>query len=88
MSGRIARPADRKHCEQEITLANNANKEAQDRAEASFKKEQRARDGAKAMAEYTAAGIAAREKTARLRALRLAKQAAETAAETGKKPSP
>lgn len=69
-------------------MANNANKEAQDRAEASFKKEQRARDGAKAMAEYTAAGIAAREKTARLKALRLAKQAAETAPEAGKKPSP
>jgi hypothetical protein len=88
MTGRTARPADRKHCEQEITLANNANKEAQDRAEASFKKEQRARDGAKAMAEYTAAGIAAREKTARLKALRLAKQAAEAAPEAGKKPSP
>jgi hypothetical protein len=69
-------------------LANNSSKEAQDRAEASFKKEQRARDGAKAMAEYTAAGIAAREKTARLKALRLAKQAAETASEAGKKPSP
>jgi hypothetical protein len=88
MSGRTARPADRKHCEQEITLANNSNKEAQDRAEASFKKEQRARDGAKAMAEYAAAGIAAREKTARLKALRLAKEAAETAPEAGKKPSP
>jgi hypothetical protein len=40
----------------EVLLATNS-KEAQDRAEASFKrKEQRARDGAEAMAEYEAAG--------------------------------
>ena len=60
-------------------MANNSNnsKQTHDRAEASFKKEQRAQDGAKAMAEYEAAGVAAREKTARLKALRLAKEAAE-----------
>jgi hypothetical protein len=40
-------------------------------------KEERARDGAKAMAEYLAKGRAVREKTARLRALRLAKEEAE-----------
>jgi len=58
----------------EVLLATNS-KEAQDRAEASFKrKEQRARDGAKAMAEYEAAGVALRKKTARLKALRLAKE--------------
>jgi hypothetical protein len=57
-------------------LANNS-KEARDRAEASFKKqEQRAREGAKAMAEYEAEGRAMREKTARLKSLRMAKQAA------------
>lgn len=47
------------------------------RAEASFKKEERAKDGAKAMMEYRADSRAVLEKTARLRALRLAKEAAE-----------
>jgi hypothetical protein len=57
-------------------LANNS-KETRDRAEASFKKqEQRAREGAKAMADYEAEGRAMREKTARLKSLRMAKQAA------------
>jgi len=52
-------------------------KETRDRAEASFKKqEQRAREGAKAMADYEAEGRATREKTARLKSLRLAQQAA------------
>lgn len=52
-------------------------KEARDRAEASFKKqEQRAREGAKAMADYEAQGRATREKTARLKSLRMAQQAA------------
>ena len=57
-------------------MANNS-KETRDRAEASFKKqEQRAREGAKAMADYEAEGRAMREKTARLKSLRMAKQAA------------
>jgi hypothetical protein len=47
------------------------------RAEASFKKEERAKDGAKAMLEYRADSRALLEKTARLKALRLAKEAAE-----------
>lgn len=47
------------------------------RAEAAFKKEERARDGAKAMIEYEAEARTTREKTARLRALRLAKQAVD-----------
>jgi hypothetical protein len=51
---------------------------AQARAEATFKrKEQQARDGKLAMNEYNAASNAMREKTARLRALRLAKEAAD-----------
>jgi hypothetical protein len=50
---------------------------ARSRAEASFKKEERAKDGAKAMVEYLANSRATREKTARLKALRLAKEAAE-----------
>jgi hypothetical protein len=54
----------------------NASKEAQARAEASFKrKEQQARDGKLATAEYEAVGRAMREKTARLKALREARDA-------------
>jgi hypothetical protein len=42
-----------------------------------FKKEARRRDGEKAMVEYEANERAMREKTARLRALRLARDAAQ-----------
>ena len=52
------------------------------RADANFKKEERAKDGAKAMMEYQANGRNAREQMARLRALRLAKEAADRAAGT------
>ena len=45
------------------------------RAEALFKKEEQMREGAKAMAEYKAEQQAVREKAARLRALRLARDA-------------
>jgi hypothetical protein len=56
----------------------NSTKEAQVRAEASFKrKELQARDGMLAINEYNAAGNAMREKTARLKAMRLAKEAAD-----------
>ena len=44
-------------------------------AEKRFKQEERARDGRKAMTEYEAEARATREKTARLKALRLAKEA-------------
>jgi hypothetical protein len=54
-------------------------KEALKRAEAGFKEEKRARGSAKVMLAYEAEGHAVREKTARLRALRLAKEAAENA---------
>jgi hypothetical protein len=51
--------------------------QARDRAEAIFKKKQeRLLDGQKATAEYEAARLATREKTARLRALRLARDVA------------
>jgi len=59
--------------------------EARARAEASFRKEERAKDGAKAMMEYQAHSQVVREKTAKLRALRLAKEAAEKAVEPPKK---
>jgi hypothetical protein len=49
--------------------------QARQRAERIFKKEERARDGSAAMIEYQADAIATREKTARLKALRLAKEA-------------
>jgi hypothetical protein len=61
-----------------------------ERAQAAFhKKEIQARDGATAMAEYQAAGTAERAKTERLRALRLAKEAADReAAANAPPPSP
>jgi hypothetical protein len=61
--------------------------EARSRADASFKKEERAKDGAKAMMEYQANGRAVREKMARLKALRLAKEAADKERELVGKPA-
>jgi hypothetical protein len=55
------------------------------RAEAAFKKEERAREGAKAWTEHEAATRATLEKTARLRALRLAKERADKNAADSKK---
>jgi len=51
--------------------------DARARAEASFRKEERAKEGAKAMTEYQADNRMVREKTERLKALRLAKEAAD-----------
>ena len=51
--------------------------ETRARAEASFRKEERAKEGAQAMMEYQAKGRMIREKTERLKALRLAKEAAD-----------
>jgi hypothetical protein len=51
--------------------------EVRARAEANFKKEARAKEGAKAMMEYQSNSRIVREKTERLRALRLAKEAAD-----------
>lgn len=48
----------------------------QARASAAFKKAERERDGEKAMAEYRAESRAVQEKIARLRTLRLARDAA------------
>jgi hypothetical protein len=50
-------------------------------ADAQFKKTQREQDGKKAMAEYEANGIAMRAKTAKLRELRIARDAELAAAE-------
>jgi hypothetical protein len=54
------------------------------RAELLFKKEQRLRDGQIAAAAYQAEQQVIRQKTARLRALRLARNAAEEAQKSGK----
>jgi hypothetical protein len=50
---------------------------ARARAEARFRKDERVKDGAKAMMEYQANARIMREKTERLKALRLAKEAAD-----------
>jgi len=60
--------------------------QARKRAEASFKKKERARGGAKGISEYESNARAVREKTARLRALRLAKEASENETKLTKKP--
>jgi hypothetical protein len=62
--------------------------EVRARADASFKKEERAKEGAKAMQEYEANGRVIRENMMKLRALRLAKEAEQPppAAEPASKP--
>jgi hypothetical protein len=55
------------------------------RAEAMFRKQERLKDGQQAMAQYEAERRAVHEKTARLRALRLARDAAALAARTPKR---
>jgi hypothetical protein len=60
------------------TLGTSSSDDLKTLAEAKFKKrELQLREGAKAMADYLAAGAAEREKTARLRSLREAAQAAK-----------
>ncbi len=54
------------------------------RADASFKKEERVKDGKKGLADYEAASRAVAAKTVRLRALRLAKEAADKVDEEAK----
>ena len=58
-------------------IVKSGSNEARARAEASFRKDERARDGAKAMMEYQANARMVREKTERLKALRLAKEQAD-----------
>ena len=58
-----------------------------ERAQAAFhKKEAQQREGAIAMADYRAGEAAERAKTAKLRALRLAKEEADAKAEAGAPP--
>ena len=61
-----------------VFVSNQKSTKDMERAQAAFhKKEIQAREGATAMAEYKAAGNAERAKTERLRALRVAKEAAD-----------
>jgi hypothetical protein len=62
--------------EKETTLTTGSD-EARARAEANFRKQERAKDGAKAMMDYQANARMVREKTERLKALRLAREAAD-----------
>jgi len=64
---------------EEETRLTTRSDEARVRAEANFKKEERAKEGARAMMEYQANSRMDREKTERLKALRLAKEAADKA---------
>jgi hypothetical protein len=59
-----------------MTLTTKSN-EARARAEASFRKEERAKEGKEAMMDYQTNIRMVREKTERLKALRLAKEAAD-----------
>ena len=66
-------------------LANRS--DARDRAEAQFDKTQKPKDvGEKALSEYEKAGRVVREKTARLRSLRVAKEATDLRTRGDKKP--
>jgi len=55
----------------------NSKEALKKRADARFKKDERVREGTRAMLDYEAEGRAVREKTARLKKLRLDKEAAE-----------
>jgi hypothetical protein len=61
-------------------------KQVRDRAEAEFRKATKAEDGRTVTGEYRAKALAVRDKTARLRALRLARDAAEM--EAARVPNP
>jgi hypothetical protein len=71
--------------DKEATLPSHSKE--RDEAETRFKKAQKAAQDAKeARTQYEAEARATREKTARLKALRLAKEATELAAQPDKKP--
>jgi len=61
-----------------MTAMADTSKQVRDRAEAQFKKTAQAAEGRAAAAEHRTEALAVREKTARLRRLRLAKEAADT----------
>jgi hypothetical protein len=71
----------------EITLADDKNDSKKNAANNQFKKQRQAEEGKRAMTEYENSAIANRAKTARLKALRLARDAQE-AAELAANPPP
>src|ERR1019366_5091300 len=64
-----------RRAEKEMIVIKTSKEVLKKRADARFRQEARALDGRKAMTEYEAQVLAIREKTARLRALRLATEA-------------
>jgi hypothetical protein len=69
----------------EIAVADNSNKNA---ANSQFRKLRQAEDGKRAMLDYENSAAAMRTKTAKLRALRLARDAEEAAAAAAAPPAP
>jgi hypothetical protein len=69
-------------------MASDSEEVLKKRADASFRKEERVKDGKKGTADYEAEGRAVAAKTARLRALRLAKEAADKVEEAAKPVKP
>jgi hypothetical protein len=69
-------------------LASDSEEVLKKRADASLRKEERAKDGKKGVADYEAASRAVAANTARLRALRLAKEAADKVEEAAKPVKP
>jgi hypothetical protein len=74
--------------EKDMTLASDSEEVLKKRADASFRKEERTKEGKKAVADYEIEGRAVAAKTARLRALRLAKEAADKVQEAAKPVKP
>jgi hypothetical protein len=70
--------------EEEMALASDSEEVLKKRADASFRKQERAKDAKVGAATYEAASRAVAAKTARLRALRLAKEAADKVEEAAK----
>ena len=70
-----------------MTVAKYSREALKKRAEARFKQQERALDGREAMTEYEAQVLAMREKTAHLRALRLAKEAQAQTEEPAQTPA-
>jgi hypothetical protein len=71
-----------------MTLARDSDEVLKKRANASFKKEERAKDAKVGAAAYEAAGRAVAVNTERLRALRLAKEAADRVEEAARPVKP
>ena len=71
-----------------MTVENQSKEAVAKRAEASFRKEERAKDAKVGVADYEAANRAVAANTVRLRVLRLAKEAADKLKEASKPVKP